>query len=95
MDDHYTHPDIVEYIPLYLAYRGERKMDSLLGMSQAFRPVAEEQDSIGWRNFTEGKIGERKGLLQEMHLLGSDNIITIDFWTRGFIDQLLSLTHSQ
>ena len=51
MDDHCTHLDIAEYIPLYLVYHGERKMDSLLGMSQAFRPIAEEQNSIGWRNF--------------------------------------------
>ena len=25
MEDHSTHPDIAEHIPLYLAYRGERK----------------------------------------------------------------------
>ena len=95
MEDHSTHPDIAEHIPLYLAYRGERRMVSLSGVSHVFRPVAEEQDNIGWRNFTEGKIGERIRLLQERHLIGSDTRITIDSWMKGFIDQLLSLTHSQ
>ena len=78
MDKHHTHPDIEEYIPLYLAHRGERKLASLLGRSAAFQPVAQEQDEIGWRNFTEGKICERLKLLQETHLLGSDTMITID-----------------
>ena len=50
---------------------------------------------IGWRNFTEGKICKRLCLLQETHLLGCDTMSTIDSWMRGFLEQLLSLTHSQ
>ena len=64
-------------------------------MSTGFRAAAEEQDLIGWRNFTEGKIAERFRLEQESYLLSQDTRMTIDSWMKGLIDQLLSLTHSQ
>ena len=42
MENHYTHPDLEEYIPLYLAHRGEREFESLPGMTNSFRPVAKK-----------------------------------------------------
>ena len=95
MEDHCTHPGLREYVPIYLAYRGQRDFDSLPGMTNEFSPIAKDQDKIGWRNFTEGKICERLRITQETYLLSCDTMITIDSWMRRFIDQLLSLTHSQ
>ena len=95
MEDHNTHPDMLEFVPQYLAYRGDKRLASFDWMSTGFRVAAEEQDSIGWRNFTEGKIAESFCLVQESYLLSQDTRMTIDSWMKGFIDQLLALTHSQ
>ena len=95
MEDHNTHPDILEFVPQYVAHRGDRRLASFDWVSKGFRAVAEEQDRIGWRNFTEGKIAERFRLFQESHLLSQDTRMTIDSWMKGLIEQLLSLTHSQ
>ena len=95
MEEHNTHPDILEFVPLYLAHRGDRRLATYDWMSTGFRVAADEQDRIGWRNFTEGKIAERLRLEQESYLLGHETRMTIDTWMKGFIDQLLSLTHSQ
>ena len=95
MEEHNTHPDVLEFVPQYLAYRGDRRLASFDWMSKGFRAAAEEQDSIGWRNFTEGKVAESLRLAQERHLLSQDTRMTIDSWMKGLIDQLLALTHSQ
>ena len=71
MEEHNTHPDIVEFVPLYLAHRGDRGLASYEWMSTGFQAAANEQDRIGWRNFTEGNIAERFRFEQESYLLSN------------------------
>jgi len=78
MEEHNTHPDIIEFVPLYLVYRGDRELASFDWMSGGFREAAKEQDIIGWRNFTKGKIAEWFRLAQEQYLLSQDTRLTID-----------------
>lgn len=42
MEEHNTHPDIIEFVPLYLAHRGDRGLASFNCMSTGFRAAAEE-----------------------------------------------------
>ncbi len=60
MRDHHTHPDLMLWIPRYIATQGNRlfvDMPAHYGdkMTQEMRQVGNTADRIGWRNFTEGE----------------------------------------
>lgn len=100
MRDHQTHPDLTLWLPRYLAAQGNKlfvDLPSRYGgkMSQELRQVGTSQDRIGWRHFTEGKVSLKLLQLQQAHLKQRLSSLTIESWTRGFLDQLLSLTHTQ
>ena len=60
------------------------------------RRVGNSLDRIGWRNVLEGKVSKEFLQMQKEHLLKTQSFLTIDSWTRGFLDKLLSLTqHTQ
>ena len=57
--------------------------------------LAEEQDMIGWNNFTEGKISQEFRKVQHEYLDSIDSTKTALFWTSQLISKLLLLIHSQ
>ena len=64
-------------------------------MSQQMRRVGNSLDRIGWRNVLEGKVSNALLQMQQEHLVQTRSLLSIDSWTRGFLDKLLSLTHTQ
>ena len=63
--------------------------------SFSMREAAEEQDEIGCRHFTEGKIATAIRDIQELHLLSWVTRLSIGSWMKQLINELLQLTHSQ
>ena len=59
------------------------------------KQLAWEQDCIGWRHFTEGKICKGIRTRQEMHLRRRRTNLTADSWTKGFVERLLAMNHKQ
>ena len=100
MKDQDTHPDILLWIPRYIATQGNRLFVDMPDrykekMTQEMRQVGNTLDRIGWRNFTEGKVSTRLLQMQQEHLRGAWLRRTIASWTKGFLDQLLSISHTQ
>jgi sentrin-specific protease 1 len=100
MSWHCTHPDLRLWIPRYFGGQGRRLFVDLVHpegrkMSQNMRIVGNKIDRIGWRHFTEGKLPTAFRDMQRQHLLSHHKYLTIDVWMKGFIDQLLTLTHTQ
>ena len=58
-------------------------------MSVVMKAAAQQQDTIGWRHLTEGKVATKIRDIQELHLLSSPTRLTIDSWMKGFIEELL------
>ena len=52
----YFDPELAYWIPKYLLLRGTSSFSDLTLSSPALRELAVEQDLIGWRRLTEGKI---------------------------------------
>ena len=76
MRDHDTHPDILLWIPRYIATQGNRLFVDMPDrykdkMTQEMRQVGNTLDRIGWRNFTEGKVSTRLLQMQQEHLRGA------------------------
>ncbi len=64
-------------------------------MSNKMRALAESQDKIGWRIFTEGYISSYFYNIQRFHLLMSNNFLNGSDWTKQFVSNILQITHSQ
>ena len=100
MDGHCTHPCIQKWLPLFISLQGSTLFVDMVHsqgwrMSQQMRRVGNSLDRIGWRNVLEGKVSKEFLQMQKEHLLKTQSFLTIDSWTRGFLDKLLSLTHTQ
>ena len=95
MKTHHTEPHLRKGIRLYLASRGKRKFSAIWGMPIKMKQLAWEQDCIGWRHFTEGKISKGSRARQEMHLRRRRTNLTADSWTEGFVERLLAMNHKQ
>jgi hypothetical protein len=55
-NDRITAPELVYWIPKYILMRNDKPFSQLGCMSPQLRCLAESQDKIGWRNFTEGYV---------------------------------------
>ncbi len=64
-------------------------------MSKKIRALADSQDKIGWRHFTEGYISSPFYNIQRFHLSMSSNYLNSADWTKQFISKIFQLTHSQ
>jgi hypothetical protein len=64
-------------------------------MSNRMCALAENQDKIGWRNFTEGYISSHFYNIQQFHLLMSYNFLNGSDWTKQFISKIFQITHLQ
>jgi hypothetical protein len=88
-------PKLVCWIPKYILMRNDKPFLQLSYMSPQLRHLAESQDKIGWRNFTEGSISTHFYDIQKFHLAMSNSYLNGTDWTKQFISKLLLLTHSQ
>jgi hypothetical protein len=59
------------------------------------RALAESQDKIRWRNFTEVYISMHFFTIQQHHLAMSSSYLNGTDWTKQFISKILQITHSQ
>ena len=57
--------------------------------------LAEEQDSIGWSHFLEGKISKQFYHIQQAYLAGSPSPLNGKDWVKSFISELLTISHTQ
>ncbi len=93
--DNKTDPQLLYWIPKYILMRNDKQFSQLGHMLQKMRALAESQDKIGWRNFTEGYISTHFYSIQCFHLSLSHNYLNGADWTRQFINKILQLTHLQ
>ena len=95
MDENGTHPALTKIVTLYLRERGRRKLSALLNIPAEFAQLCREQDQIGWRQFTEGRISTQFREIQERFLRVRHPRRNVETWLRGFVGKLLAMTHSQ
>jgi len=91
-----TDPDLAYWIKKFLLIRGRRPCSTLRNMPPIIASIAADIDSIGWTEFLHGRIPKSVTDLQTAHCLGLVRChLTGRDWTRGFIRQLLRISHSQ
>ena len=93
--DNNTDPGVLYWIPKYIRGRGRLQFTELGSMSSSMKEIAKEQDIIGWRNFTEGRVCTAIKRVQGAHLAHSESLLNADMWMKGFISKLLHMTHAQ
>jgi hypothetical protein len=91
--DNKTDPELIYWIPKYILMRNNKQFSQLGHMLQKMGALAESQDKIGWRNFTEGYISTPFYNIQRFHPLLSSNYLNRADGTRQFINKILQLTH--
>jgi hypothetical protein len=79
-----TDPELIYWIPKYILMQNDKPFSQLGYMSQKMHALAESQDKIGWRNFTEGYISSRFYNIQRFHLLMSSSYLNGSGWTIFF-----------
>ncbi len=90
-----TDPELIYWIPKFILMQNNKPFSQLGYMSNKMRALTENQDKIGWRNFTEGYISSHSYNTQRFHLSMSNNFLNSSNWTKQFISKLLHITHSQ
>jgi hypothetical protein len=93
--DGQTDPELIYWIPKYILMQNDMQFTQLGCMSKMMRALADSQDKIGWRHFTEGYISTHFYNIQRFHLSMSSNYLNGADWTKQFISKILQLTHSQ
>jgi hypothetical protein len=93
--DDKTDPELIYWILKYILMRNDKQFAQLGHMSQKMHALAESQDKIGWRNFTDGYISMHFYSIQHFYLLLSGNYLNRADWTRQFINKILQLTRLQ
>ncbi len=104
LDMNHTHPDIAFWVPRYLLGRNRIQFQALpvyappylrLQLTRQMQRLAEEQDSIGWIHFLEGKISKQFYHIQQAYLAGSPSPHNGRDWVKSFISALLNISHTQ
>ena len=72
METHYTDPELSILVLNYLHGRGRQKLTQLAKRCRRFQGLAQAQDRIGWRHFTEGKLAKQFRKIQQCFLLHED-----------------------
>jgi hypothetical protein len=90
-----TDPKVIYWVTKHLLMRNDKPFSQLGFMSEKMRALAESQDKIGWRNFTEGYISIHFYNIQRFHLSMSNSYLNGSDWTKQFISRILQITHSQ
>ncbi len=87
--DRRTDPELIYWIPKYILMRNGKPFSHMGHMSAKMRALAESQDKIGWRNFTEGYISCHFYNIQCFHLSMSSSYLNGTNWTKMFISKIL------
>ncbi len=90
-----TDPELIYWIPKYILMQNNKQFTQLGYMSKKMRTLADSQDKIGWRHFTEGYISSHFYNIQWFHLSMSSNYLNGADWTKQFISKIHQLTCSQ
>ena len=93
--DNITDPEILYWIPKFILMRGSKPLAEMGFMSPQFKPLANSQDIIGWREFTEGHISIHFYVIQMFHLAMLSSYLNREDWTKQFISKILQIRHSQ
>ncbi len=77
--------------------QGDKPFSTMGYMSPKLKALAESQDRIGWRKFTEGHISTHFYEMQTFHLAMSSSLLLLNGadWTKHIITKILQITHSQ
>jgi hypothetical protein len=70
-----TDPELIYWIPKFILMQNNKPFSQLGYMSNKMRALAESQDKIGWRNFTEGYISSHFYNIQWFQLLMPNNFL--------------------
>jgi hypothetical protein len=73
--DNKTDPEILYWIPKYILMRGDKPLSMMGFMSPQFKALANSQDLIEWRDFTEGHISTHFYAIQTFHLTMSSSYL--------------------
>jgi hypothetical protein len=92
MNDVDTRDEIVECIITTLKAR-DPTVTFASNATHNILEAAEEQDTIGWQNFLEGKISKQWRELQEQHYNASFSVRSGDKWATDMVTRLLEFTH--
>ncbi len=93
--DSKTDPEILYWIPKYILMRGDKPLSMMGFMFPQFKALANNQDLIGWRDFTEGHMSTHFYAIQTFHLAMSSSYLNGEDWTKQFTSKILQITHSQ
>ncbi len=66
--DDRTDPEILYWIPKFILMRGDKPLFEIGAMSHPCRALADNQDLIGWRDFTKGYISTHFYAILSFHL---------------------------
>jgi ribonuclease HI len=89
-----THPDLITWVEQYIL--GGGKFPTVFDYpTPSLKDLVQEQNTIGWRNFMEGRISKQFLRVQFCHLIHANSRITAESWTKTFISKILHITHSQ
>ena len=90
-----TNSELAYWLPKYILYRGTNFFADMGLMSPRMRAIAISQDTIGWRNFMEGRVSNKLYFTLHLHLSTSPSIINSNNWMKSLISKVLHITHSQ
>ena len=93
--DNTTEPELAYWLPKYILMRGDKPFSEMGDMSNKMRELAQTQDKIGWRKFTEGCISTKIYKHQDFHLKMSSNRLNCTNWTKQLISKIIQISHSQ
>ena len=83
------------WVPKYITLRNARRLSSFPNLPEELRQFAAEQDAIGWREFTEGRISKALFRVQRDHLDRVQGKISPSRWNKEFITRVLHITQAQ
>jgi hypothetical protein len=78
-----TDPKLTYWILKYIMMGNNKPFLALGRMSPQMRALAESQDTIGWRNFTEGYISVHFFFIQQHHLAMLSSYLNNSDWTNN------------
>ena len=93
--DNKTESELAYWLPKYILMRGDKHFSEMGDMSNKMREIAQSQDKIGWRKFTEGCISTKIYEHQNFHLKMSSNRLNATNYTKQLISKIIQISHSQ
>ncbi len=87
--DSRTDPVLAYWIPKYILMQGDKPFLTMQYMSLKLKALAESQDCIVWKNFTNGHISTQFYKIQTFYLAMSSSYLNGLNWANQFITKIL------